>query len=36
MSDITATADAYVATWNEPDPAARLAAIGRVWADKGC
>ena len=35
MSDITATADAYVATWNETDPAARLAAIGRVWADKG-
>ena len=35
MSDITATADAYVATWNETDPAKRLSAIARVWGDMG-
>ena len=35
MSDITTTADSYVATWNETDPAKRLAAIGRVWSDAG-
>jgi len=40
MSDVTATAatelaDAYVASWNETDPAKRRAAIARVWAEKG-
>jgi hypothetical protein len=28
-------ADAYVASWNETDPARRLAAIARVWSERG-
>ena len=28
-------ADAYVASWNETDAAKRLAAIARVWAERG-
>jgi len=32
MSDIV---EAYVASWNETDPAKRGAAIARAWADKG-
>lgn len=40
MSDTPATAlasvaDAYVASWNEVEPAPRRAAIARVWADNG-
>lgn len=39
MSDVTAAhtelADAYVASWNETDPARRLAAVSRVWDAKG-
>ena len=30
-----ATADAYVATWNETDSARRLAAIAKVWSAAG-
>lgn len=39
MSDPIATPDAvveaYVATWNETDPARRRAAIAAVWTEKG-
>jgi hypothetical protein len=31
----TSLADAYVASWNETDPAKRMAAIARVWAERG-
>ncbi|MBU2665850.1 nuclear transport factor 2 family protein [Actinoplanes bogorensis] len=32
MSDFDAVADRYLAVWNEPDPAARRAAIDDVFA----
>jgi hypothetical protein len=35
MSDVTAIADAYVASWNETEPGKRLAAIARVWTERG-
>ena len=28
--------EAYVASWNETDPARRRAAIDRAWCDHGC
>jgi hypothetical protein len=34
-STATSLADAYVASWNETDPAKRLAAIARVWGERG-
>lgn len=30
-----ATVDAYVATWNETDPARRRAGIAAAWAERG-
>jgi len=33
--DAQALADRYVALWNEPDPAARRAAIARLWLPEG-
>jgi hypothetical protein len=35
MSDVTKTVDAYVATWNETDPAKRLETIRTAWTDEG-
>ena len=32
---IDATIEAYVATWNETDPARRRAGIARAWAEAG-
>ena len=32
MSDFEAVAASYIDTWNETDPATRLAAINRLWA----
>ncbi len=32
---VDATIEAYVATWNETDPARRRAGIARAWADAG-
>jgi hypothetical protein len=34
-TDITVVVDAYVASWNEQDPAARAALIAQVWAEDG-
>ena len=31
--DVQAVADAYVALWNEPDPAARHKRVHELWAD---
>jgi len=33
MHDFEALAASYIDTWNERDPAARAAAIGKLWAD---
>jgi SnoaL-like domain len=33
MHDFEALAASYIDTWNERDPAARSAAIGKLWAD---
>jgi SnoaL-like domain len=35
MSDFKDLADRYIATWNEPDTAARRAAVASLWADDG-
>ena len=35
MTNITATVEQYIATWNEADPERRRALAGRVWADDG-
>jgi SnoaL-like domain len=35
MTDYTAIVDRYLATWNEPDPAARGAAIAEQWTADG-
>jgi hypothetical protein len=35
MSDITKTVDAYLAMWNEADPARRAEHIERAWARHG-
>src|ERR1700760_369514 len=35
MTNITATVDQYIATWNEADPERRRALAGDVWADDG-
>jgi SnoaL-like protein len=32
---VDATIEAYVATWNETDPARRRAGIARAWAEAG-
>lgn len=32
---VEAVVEAYVATWNEADPARRRAAIARAWSDAG-
>lgn len=32
MSDFDSLAHAYIAVWNETDPAARRAAVERLWA----
>jgi len=32
---IESTIEAYVATWNETDPARRRAGIARAWAEAG-
>jgi hypothetical protein len=34
-TDITATVDAYLSAWNEPDPQRRAELIGRVWSEQG-
>ena len=36
MGNLTDLADRYVALWNEPDPDARRAAVGALWATDGC
>ena len=33
MTDFAALAAGYIDTWNERDPDARRAAIGKLWAD---
>ena len=33
--DVTATIDAYLAMWNEDDPAARAELIARAWTPEG-
>jgi hypothetical protein len=35
MSNVAATADEYLAMWNEADPARRAAHIERAWAGDG-
>ncbi|MPZ81826.1 MAG: hypothetical protein GEV28_16070 [Actinophytocola sp.] len=35
MRNPTELADRYVAVWNEPDPDARRAAVGELWAEDG-
>lgn len=35
MEDTQAMADRYAAAWNEPDAAARRAAIERLWSPHG-
>ena len=35
MTDYTNLVDRYLATWNEPDPAARATAIADLWAADG-
>ena len=35
MSDVTNTVDAYVAMWNEKDPAKRADVIRAAWTDEG-
>ena len=35
MSDVATTVDAYLAMWNETDPARRAEHIERAWADGG-
>jgi hypothetical protein len=35
MTDYTAIVDRYLATWNEPDPAARGVAIAEQWTADG-
>jgi len=32
---VDATIDAYIASWNETDPARRRAAIAEVWSERG-
>ena len=33
MTDVVQIVDSYVAIWNEPDAAARLALIAEVWTE---
>ena len=33
--DVTTTVDTYLAMWNEPDRATRLALIERAWTTEG-
>jgi hypothetical protein len=35
MGDVATTVDAYLAMWNETDPARRAQHIERAWADDG-
>ena len=35
MSDVTSTVNAYVAMWNETDPAKRAEVIRAAWTDDG-
>jgi hypothetical protein len=35
MSDVTNTVDAYIAMWNETDPATRAETIRVAWTDDG-
>jgi SnoaL-like domain len=35
MNDVEAMIKSYVATWNEPDPAARRRVIEETWAPDG-
>jgi hypothetical protein len=35
MTNIAATVDKYIATWNEPDAERRRALAGEVWTDDG-
>ncbi|MFC4536027.1 nuclear transport factor 2 family protein [Sphaerisporangium dianthi] len=35
MSDVNELVNQYIAVWNETDPAARRAAIDRLWAEDG-
>ena len=35
MTNITATVEQYIATWNEADPERRRALAGQVWTDDG-
>ncbi len=35
MTDYAGIVDRYLATWNEPDPAARSAAIAAQWTPDG-
>jgi hypothetical protein len=35
MTNITATVEQYIATWNEADPERRRALAAQVWTDDG-
>ncbi|MFC4590177.1 nuclear transport factor 2 family protein [Sphaerisporangium corydalis] len=35
MSDVSELVTQYIAAWNETDPAARRAAVDRLWAEGG-
>jgi hypothetical protein len=35
MTDYDGLVDRYIATWNEPDPAARDTAIAALWTEDG-
>jgi hypothetical protein len=35
MTTITSVVDTYIAAWNEPDPARRLALVGETWTEDG-
>ncbi|WP_424537067.1 nuclear transport factor 2 family protein [Sphaerisporangium viridialbum] len=35
MSDVNELLNQYIAAWNETDPAARRAAVDRLWAEDG-
>jgi hypothetical protein len=35
MTNITATVEQYIATWNEADPERRRALASQVWTDDG-
>ncbi|WP_248963259.1 nuclear transport factor 2 family protein [Sphaerisporangium perillae] len=35
MSDVNELVNQYIAAWNQTDPAARRAAVDRLWAEDG-